>query len=108
MFNQKQKKFQTNLIANHNKKKAQTINNHKQTMKIHFLLLALVAVVALSQHNVDARVDGLSSDGFRPTRTLAEHRLLDHFLKRSLYGLEESDNEENEKDQESGEDHPSR
>jgi hypothetical protein len=35
---------------------------------------------------------------------LAEHRLLDHFLKRSLYGLEESDNEENEKDQESGED----
>ena len=72
-------------------------------MKIHFLLLALVAFVALSQHNVDARVDGLSSDGFRSTRTLAEHRLLDHFLKRSLYGLEESNNEENEKDQESEE-----
>merc|ERR1719262_1692271 len=27
-------------------------------MKIHFLLLALVAVVALSQHNVDARLHG--------------------------------------------------
>ena len=52
-------------------------------MKIHFLLLALVAVVALSQHNVDARLRDPA------IRRMTEHRLLDELLLRRMEELEE-------------------
>ena len=52
-------------------------------MKIHFLLLALLAFVALSQHNVDARLH----DPAR--RRMTEHRLLDELLLRRMEALED-------------------
>jgi hypothetical protein len=54
-------------------------------MKIHFLLLALVAVVALSQHYVDARLH----DPAR--RRLTERNLLDELLQRRMTELEDDD-----------------
>ena len=47
-------------------------------MKIHFLLLALVAFVALSQHNVDARLHDPA------IRRMTERNLLDELLQRRL------------------------
>ena len=52
-------------------------------MKIHFLLLALLAFVALSQHNVDARLHDPA------IRRMTEHRLLDELLHRRMEALEE-------------------
>jgi hypothetical protein len=49
-------------------------------MKIHFLLLALVAFVALSQHNVDARLHDPA------IRRMTEHRLLDELFQRRMEG----------------------
>ena len=57
-------------------------------MKIHFLLLALVAVVALSQHNVDARLH----DPAR--RRMTERNLLDELLQRRMEALEEMEGEQ--------------
>ena len=57
-------------------------------MKIHFLLLALVAVVALSQHNVDARLH----DAAR--RRMTERNLLDELLQRRMEALEEMEGEQ--------------
>ena len=57
-------------------------------MKIHFLLLALVAVVALSQHNVDARLHDPA------IRRMTEHRLLDELLHRRMEALEEMEGEQ--------------
>ena len=57
-------------------------------MKIHFLLLALVAVVALSQHNVDARLHDPA------LRRMTEHRLLDELLQRRMEALEEMEGEQ--------------
>ena len=57
-------------------------------MKIHFLLLALVAFVALSQHNVDARL-------YDPAlRRLTERNLLDELLQRRMEALEETEGEQ--------------
>ena len=57
-------------------------------MKIHFLLLALVAFVALSQHNVDARLH----DPAR--RRMTERNLLDELLQRRMEALEEMEGEQ--------------
>ena len=57
-------------------------------MRIHFLLLALVAVVALSQHNVDARLH----DPAR--RRMTERNLLDELLQRRMEALEEMEGEQ--------------
>ena len=52
-------------------------------MKIHFLLLALLAFVALSQHNVDARLNDPA------IRRMTERNLLDELLQRRMEALEE-------------------
>ena len=52
-------------------------------MKIHFLLLALLAFVALSQHNVDARLHDPA------LRRMTERNLLDELLQRRMEALEE-------------------
>merc|ERR1712072_388059 len=52
-------------------------------MGIHFLLLALLAVVALSQHNVDARLHD------QAIRRMTERNLLDELLQRRMEALEE-------------------
>ena len=57
-------------------------------MKIHFLLLALVAVVALSQHNVDARLHD------QAIRRMTERNLLDELLQRRMEALEEMEGEQ--------------
>ena len=57
-------------------------------MRIHFLLLALVAVVVLSQHNVDARLHDPA------LRRMTEHRLLDELLQRRMEALEEMEGEQ--------------
>ena len=57
-------------------------------MRIHFLLLALVAVVALSQHNVDARLHDPA------LRRLTERNLLDELLQRRMEALEETEGEQ--------------
>ena len=57
-------------------------------MRIHFLLLALVAFVALSQHNVDARLH----DPAR--RRMTERNLLDELLQRRMEALEETEDEQ--------------
>ena len=57
-------------------------------MKIHFLLLALVAFVALSQHYVDARLHD------QAIRRMTEHRLLDELLHRRMEALEEMEGEQ--------------
>ena len=57
-------------------------------MRIHFLLLALVAFVALSQHNVDARLHDPA------IRRMTEHRLLDELLQRRMEALEEMEGEQ--------------
>ena len=57
-------------------------------MKIHFLLLALVAFVALSQHYVDARLHD------QAIRRMTEHRLLDELLQRRMEELEEMEGEQ--------------
>ena len=57
-------------------------------MRIHFLLLALVAFVALSQHNVDARLPDPA------IRRMTEHRLLDELLQRRMEALEEMEGEQ--------------
>ena len=57
-------------------------------MKIHFLLLALLAFVALSQHNVDARLTDPA------IRRMTEHRLLDELLQRRMEALEEMEGEQ--------------
>jgi hypothetical protein len=57
-------------------------------MKIHFLLLALVAVVALSQHNVDARLHDPA------IRRMTERNLLDELLQRRMEALEEMEGEQ--------------
>jgi hypothetical protein len=88
VFNKKQKNFEPILSQIITRKKAQTINKYKQTMKIHFLLLALLAFVALSQHNVDARLHDPA------LRRLTEHRLLDELLHRRMEALEEMESEQ--------------
>ena len=57
-------------------------------MKIHFLLLALLAFVALSQHNVDARLRDPA------IRRMTEHRLLYELLLRRMEALEEMEGEQ--------------
>ena len=57
-------------------------------MRIHFLLLALVALVALSQHNVDARLHDPA------IRRMTEHRLLYELLQRRMEALEEMEGEQ--------------
>ena len=57
-------------------------------MRIHFLLLALVAVVVLSQRNVDARLHDPA------LRRMTEHRLLDELLQRRMEALEEMEGEQ--------------
>ena len=57
-------------------------------MKIHFLLLALVSFVALSQHYVDARLHD------QAIRRMTEHRLLDELLQRRMEALEEMEGEQ--------------
>ena len=57
-------------------------------MKIHFLLLALLAFVALSQHNVDARLHDPA------IRRMTERNLLDELLQRRMEALEEMEGEQ--------------
>ena len=52
-------------------------------MRIHFLLLALVAFVAVSQHNVAGRLHDPA------IRRLTERNLLDELLRRRMEELEE-------------------
>ena len=61
-------------------------------MKIHFLLLALLAFVALSQHNVDARLHDPAirrMTEHRLLRRMTERNLLDELLQRRMEALEE-------------------
>ena len=66
-------------------------------MKIHFLLLALLAFVALSQHNVDARLHDPAirrMTEHRLLRRMTERNLLDELLQRRMEELEEMEGEQ--------------